>query len=134
MSWLQRNRKLQLGLLLLAPFVLAAIIPGQLAPHRPDALLDTPFLPPSWHYLLGTDESGRDILSRLIFSARADLGISLSATLIASPIPRVPPVTIATRAIQALLLLAHEPMQRPATPQVRGAEACRACQFQPRSH
>jgi ABC-type dipeptide/oligopeptide/nickel transport system permease subunit len=86
MSWLRENRKLQLGLLLLAPFVVAAIIPGQLAPHRPDALLDTPFLPPSWHYLLGTDESGRDILSRLIFSARTDLGISLSATLIAAVI------------------------------------------------
>jgi peptide/nickel transport system permease protein len=85
-SWLRGNRKLQIGLLILAPFVLAAIIPGQLAPHRPDALLDTPFLPPSHHYLLGTDESGRDILSRLIYSARADLAISLSATLIAAVI------------------------------------------------
>jgi len=86
MSWLRGNRKLQIGLLILAPFVVAAIIPGQLAPHRPDTLLDSPFLPPSWHYLLGTDESGRDILSRLIYSARADLAISLSATLIAAVI------------------------------------------------
>ena len=37
-------------------------------------------------YLLGTDESGRDILSRLIYAARADLAISLSATLIAAVI------------------------------------------------
>ena len=35
---------LQIGLLLLAPFLLAAIIPGVLAPHSPDALLDAPFL------------------------------------------------------------------------------------------
>src|SRR4029077_828269 len=85
-SWLRRNPMLQIGLAILAPFLLAAIIPGVLAPHSPDALLDTPFLPPSHHYLLGTDESGRDILSRLIYSARADLAISLSATLIAAVI------------------------------------------------
>ena len=84
MSWLRHNRKLQLGLLILAPFLLATIIPGVLAPHSPDALLGTPFSHPSSSYLLGTDEDGRDILSRLIYSARSDLAISLSATLIAA--------------------------------------------------
>lgn len=86
MGWLRRNRKLQLGLLILAPFIVAAIIPGVLAPHRPDALLEAPFAKPSWHYLLGTDEDGRDILSRLIFAARSDLKVSLGATLIAAVI------------------------------------------------
>lgn len=86
MSWLRGNRKLQLGLLILLPFVVAAIVPGVLAPHAPDALLDSPFLPPSHHYLLGTDEDGRDILSRLIYSARSDLAISLTATLVAAVI------------------------------------------------
>jgi ABC-type dipeptide/oligopeptide/nickel transport system permease subunit len=85
-SWLRHNRKLQIGLLILAPFLLAAIIPGVLAPHTPDALLGTPFSHPSSSYLLGTDEDGRDILSRLIFAARSDLLISLSATLIAAVI------------------------------------------------
>lgn len=86
MSWLRHNPLLQIGLLLLAPFLLAAIIPGVLAPHSPDALLGTPFSNPSSQFLLGTDESGRDILSRLIFAARSDLAISLSATLIAAVI------------------------------------------------
>ena len=86
MGWLRGNRKLQIGLLLLAPFLLAAIMPGVLAPHSPDALVDSPFLKPSGTYLLGTDEDGRDILSRLIFAARSDLTISLSATLIAAAI------------------------------------------------
>ena len=79
----RHNRKLQIGLLILLPFLLAAIMPGVLAPHSPDALLGTPFSHPSSGYLLGTDEDGRDILSRLIFAARSDLAISLSATLIA---------------------------------------------------
>lgn len=86
MGWLRGNRKLQVGLLLLAPFLLAAIMPGVLAPHSPDALLDVPFAHPSGSFLLGTDEDGRDILSRLIYAARSDLAISLSATLIAAVI------------------------------------------------
>jgi peptide/nickel transport system permease protein len=86
MSWLRHNRKLQIGLLVLLPFLLAAIMPGVLAPYSPDALLGTPFSHPSGTYLLGTDEDGRDILSRLIYAARSDLAISLSATLIAAVI------------------------------------------------
>jgi ABC-type dipeptide/oligopeptide/nickel transport system permease subunit len=86
MSWIRHNRKLQIGLLILLPFLLAAIIPELLAPHSPDALLGTPFSKPSSAYLLGTDEDGRDILSRLIYAARSDLAISLSATLIAAVI------------------------------------------------
>jgi peptide/nickel transport system permease protein len=86
MGWLRGNRKLQIGLLLLAPFLVAALIPGVLAPYSPDALLGAPFSGPSHTFLLGTDEDGRDILSRLIFAARSDLKISLSATLIAAAI------------------------------------------------
>lgn len=68
---------------MLAPFVLLAIWPGVVAPHDPNALLAAPFEPPSRHYLLGTDEAGRDLFSRLIWGARADIGISLISTLLA---------------------------------------------------
>jgi peptide/nickel transport system permease protein len=85
-GWLRDNRKLQVGLLMVSPFIVAAIIPGVLAPHSPTALLDAPFAKPSGMFLLGTDEDGRDILSRLIFAARSDLKISLGATLIAAAI------------------------------------------------
>jgi peptide/nickel transport system permease protein len=86
MGWLRGNRKLQIGLLVLAPFLVAAIMPGVIAPHSPTALLEAPFAKPSGSFLLGTDEDGRDILSRLIFAARSDLTISLSATMIAAVI------------------------------------------------
>lgn len=64
----------------------AAIFAPVIAPHDPlEVNLATRFLPPvfqggSWTYALGTDDAGRDILSRLIFGARVSLvvaGISL---------------------------------------------------------
>ena len=86
MSWLRHNPRLQLGLFLLAPFVLAALVPGLIATHSPTDLLDAPFAPPSSDLWLGTDEVGRDTFSRLVYSARTDLKISLGATLIATVI------------------------------------------------
>jgi peptide/nickel transport system permease protein len=84
MSWLRHNIRLQIGLLLLLPFIFAALFPGVIAPHSPTDLLDAPFASPSGHLWLGTDEVGRDTFSRLVYAARTDLKISLGATLIAT--------------------------------------------------
>ena len=43
-----------------------------------------PLAPPSWSYPLGTDQFGRDILSRLIVGSRVALAVGLGATLAAS--------------------------------------------------
>src|SRR4051812_24141039 len=86
MSWLRHNPRLQIGLILFAPFLLAAIFPGVIANHAPDQLLDAPFASPSHSLWLGSDELGRDVFSRLVYSARTDLKISLGATLIATVI------------------------------------------------
>ena len=86
MSWLRHNIRLQLGLLLLLPFVVAALIPGVIAPHSPTDLVDAPFAHSSGEFWLGTDELGRDVFSRLVFAARTDLKISLGATLMAAAI------------------------------------------------
>jgi peptide/nickel transport system permease protein len=83
-SWLRGNVRLQLGLLLLAPFVVAALIPGILAPYSPTDLVGAPFQKPSGEFWLGTDELGRDILSRLIYACRTDLMISLGSTTLAA--------------------------------------------------
>src|SRR5574341_207975 len=40
--------------------------------------------PPSWHHWLGTDELGRDILSRLIHGLPLQLAVSLGAVIIAA--------------------------------------------------
>ena len=86
MGWLRHNPRLQIGLLLLAPFLLAALFPGLIANHSPTDLLDAPFASPSHDLWLGSDEVGRDTFSRLVYAARTDLKISLGATLIASVI------------------------------------------------
>lgn len=54
------------------------LVPGLLAPHSPYTV-DVPnrFASPSAQYLFGTDDSGRDIFSRMIHGARYSLGTSL---------------------------------------------------------
>lgn len=58
----------------LAVVLLAAILAPLIAPHDPNAasLLDS-FAPPSADHWLGTDATGRDIASRLIYGARTSL-------------------------------------------------------------
>jgi peptide/nickel transport system permease protein len=75
-------------------FLLAAIAPSLLAPHDPYAIdLEATLQPPSWHHLLGTDASGRDLLSRVIYGARPSLLIGLGATALAISIAIVLGVT-----------------------------------------
>ncbi|WP_230673155.1 ABC transporter permease [Rathayibacter sp. Leaf248] len=83
----RRGRRLRLGEIVALAFVLllllAALAPGLLAPSDPLAIAPTEaFSPPSAEHLLGTDESGRDVLSRIIAGAGASLLIGVSATAI----------------------------------------------------
>lgn len=60
---------------------LAAIAPGLLAPYDPLAINPAQaFEGPGGTHLLGSDESGRDIYSRIIFGARSSLLIGAAAT------------------------------------------------------
>ena len=43
-------------------------------------------LPPSCHYLLGTDNLGRDVLARLIYGSRVSLTLGVASMLIATVI------------------------------------------------
>jgi peptide/nickel transport system permease protein len=72
------------GLAILALFVIVAIFPGLFAPHDPRATASIPLSPPGGHNLLGTDEVGRDILSRVIYSARTDVPVSIAAGVLAA--------------------------------------------------
>lgn len=64
-------------------FILAAIAPGLLAPFDPLAINPAEaFSAPGPGHLLGTDESGRDIYSRIIHGARPSLLIGAAATAI----------------------------------------------------
>ncbi|MEJ1976952.1 MAG: ABC transporter permease subunit [Acetobacteraceae bacterium] len=69
------------GGLILLLFVTCATVPGRIAPYPPagfdfHALLK----PPSWAHPFGTDNFGRDILSRTIWASSVDLQIALFST------------------------------------------------------
>ena len=76
-----------IGLLIVTVMVAAAVLAPHIAPYDPNSPDFTAILaPPSAEYLLGTDEIGRDILSRLIYGARASLQAGLIAVLLAAGI------------------------------------------------
>lgn len=79
-----RNRLALAALVFLGAIHLVALAADALAPHDPAALdLLNQFAPLSPANWLGTDESGRDVLSRLIVGSRVSLAVGLLAMLIA---------------------------------------------------
>jgi peptide/nickel transport system permease protein len=77
-------------MLILGAIALLAIFANQLAPHNPEVgSLAARFRPPFWmakgstEYLLGTDQLGRDVLSRLIFGARISMVVGFTAVIFA---------------------------------------------------
>jgi ABC-type dipeptide/oligopeptide/nickel transport system permease subunit len=71
---LARHRLALLGAALVLGFLNLAIFAPQIAPHDPYKFsLRNKLLPPSSLYPLGTDELGRDILSRIIHGTRVSL-------------------------------------------------------------
>ncbi|MDI6024583.1 ABC transporter permease [Leucobacter sp. UT-8R-CII-1-4] len=71
-----------LSLAMLAVFALCFAAPGLLSPHGPlEIEASNAFAPPSLTHLFGTDDSGRDILSRVIHGTRDSLTIGVVATL-----------------------------------------------------
>src|SRR6202044_1362679 len=53
------------------------------APHGPSALVGPPYATPSGQFPLGTDELGRDVLSRVLWGGRSVVGYALLATVLA---------------------------------------------------
>lgn len=71
------------GAVILTLFALVALAAPLLAPFDPVAIDSTRLLaPPDGRNLLGTDEFGRDILSRLIWGARTSLFVGFMAVLL----------------------------------------------------
>ncbi len=87
---LKRNRLAIVGMVIIVIFIFVAIFAPQLAPHSPLKIYPGKSqLPPAWveksanglsgekEFLLGTDSIGRDILSRVIYGARASMLVGL---------------------------------------------------------
>ena len=85
--YLRKNKGAMLGLAVIIFFVMVALFAPYIAPHSPIIQnLSNSFKPGIWagnsKNLLGTDQFGRDIISRIIYGARISLSVGFIAVLI----------------------------------------------------
>src|ERR1700752_483198 len=75
--------QLQAGLVIVGTIVVLGLLAPWIAPHPWDTIsIRTRFLPPNATYWLGTDDYGRDVLSRLLMGTRLSIAMGLGATLL----------------------------------------------------
>lgn len=80
---LRRSRSALLGLSILGVFALCGLFAPWFAPYDPYASdLENSLKPPSSKHWLGTDELGRDLLSRILYGARLSMVIGVIAVAI----------------------------------------------------
>jgi len=73
----------QFGFIVIVLYVLLAVLAPVLAPFGETEIVGDGFAPWDGQFLLGTDNLGRDMFSRLIYGARNTVGIAFTATLLA---------------------------------------------------
>lgn len=80
----RKNRMAMVGLFFVVTLILAAVFAPWISPHDPYRVaLDEQLLPASSTYWLGTDNFGRDILTRILYGARVSLVVGTVPSLIA---------------------------------------------------
>ena len=78
-----KDKKSLFGLVVLSIFTFFALFGPWVAPHDPNAMMFDMLIPPSWEYPLGTDDLGRDLLSRVIYGTQISLFVGVSTVAIA---------------------------------------------------
>jgi peptide/nickel transport system permease protein len=79
----RRNHAAVAGAVLLLVLVLCALLAPVLAPYDPFSFRQMGLEPPGSAHWLGTDEIGRDVLSRLLYGARVSLVVGVFAVALA---------------------------------------------------
>jgi len=85
-SWrrFRRNKGAIIGVLIVAVFLITAIAGPIFSPYSSDeGSLEDRIQPPSWSHPLGTDDVGRDVLSRVIYGSWISLEIMLVSVITA---------------------------------------------------
>ena len=75
-------RRTQIGLVAVGLLVLLAVLGPLLAPHSPTEFVDAPFNAKSDVATFGTDNLGRDVLSRFLYGGRTILAIAFLGTVL----------------------------------------------------
>jgi len=78
-----RDKKALFGTIVLAVFVFVALFAPWIAPYDPTAMDFDMMIPPSFEFPLGTDDLGRDLLSRIIYGTQISLLVGVSTVTIA---------------------------------------------------
>jgi len=68
----------RIGLPLVLLHLIIALAGPWLAPYAPTAFVGSQLEPPSWQFLMGTDQFGRDILSRVMSGAGSIIAVSVA--------------------------------------------------------
>jgi peptide/nickel transport system permease protein len=71
------------GMFVIFTYAIAGIFAPWIAPHGESEVISSAFAPADENMLLGADQLGRDIFSRIIYGARNSVGLALFATLLA---------------------------------------------------
>lgn len=87
----RQNRGAVMGLAVVLAFCLLAIFAPWMAPYDPTTVIDGAYnLPPIWsqggssQFWLGTDDVGRDVLSRLLYGAQVSLGVGVLVVVVSA--------------------------------------------------
>ncbi|MBF7097467.1 ABC transporter permease [Alkalibacter mobilis] len=85
---IKRNKTAMLGLFIVVFMMILVIFAGILAPYDPNELsLGSTYLKPgSPGHIFGTDEFGRDLLSRIIYGSRISILVAVGATFVGATI------------------------------------------------
>jgi peptide/nickel transport system permease protein len=70
------------GISVVSVFIFVAIFAPWVAPYSQSASVSDTWSPPSAQFWLGTDNIGRDLLSRVIYGARTTIGVALATTIL----------------------------------------------------
>jgi peptide/nickel transport system permease protein len=85
-AWFGRFLRTKFGVVAIVLLVLLtgmALFSSALAPYNPNSIVGPPFAPPFSHFLFGTDEIGRDVVSNFIYGARVSMLVGAASGLLA---------------------------------------------------
>jgi len=80
---LRQNILTEIGIGIAGVVIISSLLAPWIAPYSPDIPnFAIKLLPPSWTHLLGTDQFGFDIFSRILYAYRLDLEIAFSVVIL----------------------------------------------------
>ncbi len=82
LSILTMNKAAMVGAIIILFYIFVALFAPLLAPYDPYEInLENKLIPPSSDHWMGTDDKGRDILSRILYGSRLSMGIGITAVI-----------------------------------------------------